>query len=147
MSKKAVAVAILVVFVAAIAFYELGIAMICDGSYDLTVEFAPDAARGVSGVSFVCASNAEMADAIVAAVEKRSDFSEMENRKTAEPFEVTVGFSYRESNLGRKWGYVQQFSHIVVVLHRVDGTRAVHQLAIPNRNESRRIVVTASNAI
>jgi len=143
MKRIAVAMGVLLVF--ALAFYEFASVSVCDGWYDLTVEVDAESATGVSRVSYMPVNQRDMADAIIATVDKQMQF--MEHQTGVAPFTVNVGFSYRASNLGRTWGHVQEYSHIVVVLHRDDGSRSVHCLAVPHRDDSRHIVVTAANAI
>lgn len=134
-----IAVSLLVV-----AFLFFGSAFIADGWYDLTVEVSPEIAEGVSQVSYLCANDAEMADAITASIDEQLRF--MEHQTTAGPFTVSVGFSFRGSALGPTWGHVQEYSHIVVVLDYADGSRVVHRLGIPHREESKLIVVLPASA-
>jgi hypothetical protein len=141
---KRVAAILLAVVLGAFAFYEFAVVAVCDGWYGLTVEVDPEMAGDVSRVSYVGANNEEMARSLVAMVDDLN--RSMDERDSADPFLVNVGFSFRASNLlGRTWGYGQQYSHIVVVLHRTDGSRTVHLLPVPHRNDSKRVIVTASS--
>lgn len=118
---------------------------ICDGWYDLTVEVDADSAANVSSVSYLGVNGTDAADAVVASISDYLEF--MKHRDSASPFVVSVGFSYRESALGRRSGYVQEYSHVIVVLHHNDGSMEIHRLEIPDREVSRQIVVTDKNAI
>ena len=142
---KRVAAILLSVVLGCFAFYEFAIVAVCDGWYDLTVEIDPELAGDVSRVSYVGASNEDMAESLVPMVDDLN--GSMGERDSVDPFLVNVGFSFRVSNpLGRTWVYGQQYSHIIVVLHRTDGSRAVHLLPVPHRNDSRRVIVTAASA-
>lgn len=133
-----------VIAVAAILFFDSVSMAICDGSYDLTVEISSGIDDSVSGISYLCVNNDEMAEAVLRAAD--TEIPLMSHRATKDPFTVNVGISYRRSGLGRTWGDVQQFSHIVVVLHRDNGSRDTYCVAIPRREKSRRVVVDKASA-
>ncbi len=145
MKRVAVVMGVLLVVVLALAFYDFVFVAVCDGWYDLTVEVDAESATGVSRVSYMPANQREVEGAIVAAIDNHLQF--MEHQAGVAPFTVNVGFSFRASGLGRTWGHVQRYSHIVVVLHRDDGSRSVHCLAVPHRDDARLVVVTGANAI
>ena len=141
---KRVAAILAFLLVAGLAFFVFAPVEVSDGWYDLTVEIDADCAAGVSLVSYLPADNRDMADAIVATVDNQFRF--MEHQDTVEPFTVNVGFSLRASKFGLTWGHRQQYSHLIVVLHRDDGSRVLHRLAIPHRDDSRKIIVTVASA-
>jgi hypothetical protein len=99
----------------------------------------------VSRVSYLGVNSEETADAVAANVENDSLF--MLHRSNAEPFDVEVGFSLHTSMLGLRRKEFQEYSHLVVVLCREDGSRSVHKLPVPHRTVVRRVVVTPENAI
>ena len=142
--KRACSIVVLIILVGCIC-YEFGTESDCDGWYGLTVVIEENAARNVSGVSFLPVSRADMADAIVDSIDEQLRI--MEYQDSVDPFTVKVGFSYRESILGRRWGHAQEYSHIIVVLHDDNEPRRLHRLVIPHRDDSRRITVNDANAI
>ncbi|MEZ6072984.1 MAG: hypothetical protein R3C10_22650 [Pirellulales bacterium] len=132
--------------VAVVAFAEFGEVAVCDGWYDLTVTTVEECAEGVSRVSYIGAHNAETARSFAADIDGL--FNEMWHIDSVEPFAVTVGYSFRASQLlGRTWDHSQEHSHLVVVLDRFVSTRRIYLVAIPHRDISRDIVVSASGAI
>lgn len=129
---------------ALLAAADFGVVAVCDGWYDLTVEIDSDAAARVSSVSYLAVHRLRMADAVVASIDDHLEF--MEHQDSIAPFVIRVGHSHRKS-LFRTWGHVQEYSHVVVVLHHADGSRAIHRLPVPHRDHSRRIVVTGKSAL
>lgn len=138
----ALATAVMVLFVG-VTFLDDRSAAYCAGQYELTVDVDSDLAGGIREVAYVGVSNAKTADSMSPEIDS---FLDSMNREPAVPFVVQVGFSYRESMLGRTWGHVQEYAELIVVLIRNDGSRGVHRLPVPHRNESRRIFVTLGNA-
>ena len=144
-SMKRLAITLLLIVLGVCVFREFATVAYCDGSYDLTVEIDEDSATGVTSVSYLGANGSDMADSFIAMLDELSE--SMEHRESAEQFAVHVGFSYRASNSGRTWGHVQEYSHLIVVLHQDDGTRVVHRLTVPHRDDSRHIVVTHASHV
>lgn len=142
---KRIAAILFIVSLAGFAVYEFAIVKVCDGSFNVTVEIDTELAKDVTRVSYMPVRQTQMdntpGDSYVKQVKV------MEHQDSVEPFTVRVGISCRASNLGRTWGHTQQYSHLIVVLQHVDGSNKVHRVAIPSRDGSRRIVVTAAGAI
>ncbi len=118
---------------------------VCDGSFDVTIEIDAESAKDVTRVSYLPIRRAQMDNTPDDSYVNQVKF--MEHQDSVEPFTVLVGTSCGASNLGRTWGHVQQFSHVIVVLQHVDSSRKVHRVEIPTRDGSRRIIVTAASAI
>ena len=126
-------------------FYEFAIVAVCDGSYELTIEVDTELAREVTSISYVGVSQRDVSS-IVAAGPSNPEFVEIPDRAT--PFAIHVGTSERASNLlGHTWGYVQQYSHIVVALRYSDGTQTMHVLPIPHKDVSTRLTMTADSVV
>jgi hypothetical protein len=142
---KRVAAFLSLALLAGFVVYEFAFVNVCDGSFNVTVEIDAESAKDVSRVSYLPIRRAQMDKTPDDSYLNQVKF--MEHQDSVEPFAVRVGISCRESNLGRTWGYVQQYSHLIVVLQHADGSRAVHRVEIPTRDGSRRIVVTAASAI
>ncbi len=113
---------------------------ICCGWYDLTVEIDREFAPNVSRVSYMGA-NRGLSEAVIASVDEYLEF--MDHQDSVEPIILPVGFSYREV-LGQTWGDVQEYSDVIVVLHHDDGSKEVHRLEVPHRDDTRRILVGAA---
>ncbi len=145
---KRSALFLVILIAAALVLYEMGVYSWCDGSYDLTVEIAPESAVGVSSISYMCASNETGVDKIIADFQDVGPFAELEHQATVEPFTVNLWFSYRVSQLsGRDLGYTQHVSYIVVILHREDGSSLIHRLEIPHRHDSRHLIVDSTSVV
>jgi hypothetical protein len=121
------------------AVADYAVVAICDGGYDLTVELDAESAVNVSSVSYLGVNRPHVADSIIASIDDNLKF--MERQESVDPFVIRVGHSCRRSLFGRTWGHVQEYSHIVVVLHHPDGSRTIHRLTVPDRKQSRRVVV------
>lgn len=142
---KRVAAILSLALLTGFAAYEFAFVKVCDGSFNVTVEIDAESAKDVSRISYLPIRRAQMDKTPDDSCVNQVKF--MEHQDSVEPFTVTVGISCRQSNLGRTWGYVQQYSHLIVVLQHADGSSRVHQLEIPTRDGSRRIIVTAASAI
>lgn len=117
---------------------------VCDGSYQLQIELEPEAASGVSSISYIGVGSADVAEDVTRSIDKQLQF--MEHIEPVAPFNVAVMFSYR-SRFGETWGDTQKFSHIVVVLHQEDGGTSTHILPVPHRDISRHLVVSNENRV
>ena len=142
---KRVAAILFLASLAGFLVYEFAIVKVCDGWLDVTVEIDAESAKDVSRVSYILINQSQMASTLGDSLDVELKLAH--HQDSVEPFTVRVGTSCRESNLGRTWGYAQQYSHLIVVLQHADGSRIVHRLAIPSRDGSRRISVTAASAI
>jgi hypothetical protein len=145
MSRKLGRIVALVIVLAVGVNVLLSDHAVCDGFYDVTVQLAPDYNPGATSLSYICCHDSEEADAVLQSLDDRLAV-DATNKPSVAPFDIQTGVSWRRS-LGYTWGYYRQYSEIVLVLHRADGTRVVHRLPIPDRKESRQIVVTAASAL
>lgn len=127
------------------AFSEFVNVAVCDGWYDLIVEISPELFANAESIACVGASNADMAASYAVADDEM--WPDVEKSESSHSLTLHVGFSCRASGLlGRTWGHVQQYSHVVVVISRSDGSREVYIAPVPHRDVSKHIVVTASSA-
>lgn len=120
-------------------------AAFCDGSYELTIEIDAEASAGLKDIAYVGAGSHQLAEDMLLSIDEYLET--MKHKSSASLFVVPVGFSYRESMLGHKWGHTQEYSDLIVVLFRHDGSRSVHRLPIPHRADSRLVFVTTDNAL
>lgn len=142
---KRIAAILVILLLAGFAVYEFAIVKVCDGSFNVTVEIDAELAKDVTRVSYMPVRQTQMDNTPDDVYIKQVKF--MEHQDSVEPFKVRVGTSCRASNLGRTWGHVQQFSHVIVVLQHLDGASTAHRMAIPSGDGSRRIVFAAASAI
>ena len=119
---------------------------ICDGSYQLIVEIEPKIAADESQIYYIGYHGSELGDKLQANIDNELSFMN-QPEDIADSFQVGVRTTIHRSPLGRTWGYVQQFSEMIVVLLHEDGTRSVYRLEIPQRDISRRVVLSAENLV
>lgn len=119
---------------------------VCDGHYDLTVELDAALAARTKSISYIAVHGEDTAKAVIAAI-RHHDCRELQHQNSAAPIIVPAGFSYRVSWLGSRWGDVQYYSHLIVVLSLVDGSEEVHCLTIPHRDITRQIVVNSDSLV
>jgi len=142
---KRIALTVLFLIAGWFAFAEFVTVAVCDGWYDLVVDISPELTDDAQAIAFVGANNSDMAQSFTSAVDDM--LPHFEKSDSTEMLTLNVGFSYRASGLlGRTWGHVQEYSHVVVVISRSDGTRNVYIAPVPHRDDSKHIVVTAACA-
>ena len=142
---KRIALTVLLLIAGCFAFAEFANVAICDGWYDLVVDIAPELSADAESIAFVGANNADMATSFGNAVDDM--LPHFDKSDSTETFTLNVGFSYRAfCLLGRTWGHAREYSHVVVVISRSDGTHDVYIAPVPHRDDSKHIVVTASCA-
>lgn len=118
---------------------------ICDGWYDIRVECDEEASAQIEGVSFIGVNGFDTANIVLNAV--GDHLSEMNDLDSAPPFDMRVGHSHRASMFGRTWGHVQEYSHVVVVLFLAEGSKEVHCLTVPHRNEAKQITIDENSFV
>lgn len=137
---------IIAILAAALAiYYEFGTAAYADGSYEVMVDFELTSPEDISSIFYIPVNDDELARQITHDIPKHLEY--MEHLKSAEPFVINAGFSYRMSPLGRRWGHVQEFSHLIVVVKYNDGSSETHKLQVPHRDQQTHIVVSEANRI
>jgi|GEM_PF-4582532 len=142
---KRIALTFLLLIAGWFAFAEFVNVAICDGSYDLVVDISPELTHDAQAVAFLGANNSNTTDAITNAVDEM--LPHFEQSDSIETLTLNIRFSFRASGvLARTWGHVQEYSHVVVVISRSDGTRDVYTVPVPHRDDSTHIVVTAACA-
>lgn len=122
-----------------------GVVSVADGWYDLTVAVGASTATGIERISYMPVRGERKAKEITT---KSDDYLEfMKHQESVASFVIRVGYSFRVS----AWGYAseesQEYSHVVVLVHRRNGTREIHLLEIPHRNETRSILVSSKSRI
>lgn len=142
---KRVAAILIILLLAGFVAYEFAFVKVCDGSFRVTVEIDAESAKDVTLVSYMPIRLAQMDSTPDDVYVNQVKY--MEHQDSLEPFTVRVGTSCRASNLGRTWGHVQQFSHVIVVLQRIDSSGTVHRVKIPSRDDARRTVISVENEI
>ncbi len=110
-----------------------------DGWYELHVKIAPELMPGATRNSYLGVHNKTEADAVLANVENELPF--IESQPNPDSFDVNIGFSFRASYLFGKRKDTQEFSHLIAVLGRPDGSRDIYLVPVPDRRQSKQIVI------
>ena len=129
-----------------LALYDCGVVAVCDGSYRLTVDIDPEISADIANIRYIGYHSTEMGDALQANID--GNLLEVNQpEELSDSFKVSVGTTLRYTTFGYDWMDVQQYSEMIVVLFRDDGTRSVHRLEVPHRDITRRVVVSEENQV
>ncbi|WP_425396009.1 hypothetical protein [Aeoliella sp.] len=113
--------------------------------YDLTVDLDATSAAMADSISYAPVRGEQMATEMVAQLDNYLPV--MVHQDSADAFILNIGYRFRVYPSGEMSEGWQDYTHIVVVLHRRGRTRAVHLVEIPHGSHSRRLVVTEDNRV